>query len=92
LLDEIKDAGLNLNVSKTVIFPKGLSQETAFDVAQNISLASFVSLCFIGIGVPHGDECFCTHVGQLSTSSIIAVVACTQCEQWVRELKKEKKN
>jgi hypothetical protein len=56
LLDEIKDAGLNLNVFKTVIFPKGISQETVFDVTQNISLVSFVPLCFIGIGVTHGDE------------------------------------
>jgi hypothetical protein len=31
-----QDAGLELNVSKTSVLPKGVTQQAAFDVAQNI--------------------------------------------------------
>ena len=60
-----EDAGLDLNVSKTSFLPKGVSQQAAFDVTQNIitnsptlatlsrsiSLASFCAEGFVGIGV-----------------------------------------
>ena len=35
-----EDAGLELNVSKTSILPKGVTQQVAFDVAQSIITAS----------------------------------------------------
>ena len=60
-----EDAGLDLNVSKTSVLPKGVTQQAAFDVAHNIinaspslthlsgdvSLASFCPEGFVGIGV-----------------------------------------
>ena len=60
------DAGLELNVSKTSILPKGVTAQAAFDMAQTIMQASpslahltndllVDSFCpegFIGIGVP----------------------------------------
>ena len=66
------DAGLELNVSKTSILPKGTTAQAAFDVAQNIIqatptlahlsgdvlLASFCSQGFVGIGVPIGTDTF----------------------------------
>ena len=56
-----KDAGLELNVFKTSVLPKGITQQGAFDVAHNIinalthlssdvSLASFCPEGFVGIG------------------------------------------
>ena len=35
-----EDAGLELNVAKTSVLPKGVSQRAAFDVAQNIIQAT----------------------------------------------------
>ncbi len=66
------DAGLELNVSKTSILPKGVTAQTTFDMARNImqatpSLAhlrndflvdSFCPEGFIGIGVPIGTDTF----------------------------------
>ncbi len=63
------DAGLELNVAKTSILPKGVTDQAVFDIAQTImqataSLAhlrndflvdSFCPEGFIGIGVPIGD-------------------------------------
>ncbi len=60
------DVGLELNVSKTVILPKGITQWTVFDVSHSILTTSpalthltadvaLVSFCpegFVGIGVP----------------------------------------
>jgi len=67
-----EDAGLELNVSKTSILPKGVTQQVAFDVAQNIitaspalthlssdlALAIFCPEGFVGIGVPIGTDMF----------------------------------
>jgi hypothetical protein len=67
-----QDAGLELNVSKTSILPKGVTAQAAFDVAQNIIqatptlahlsgdvlLASFCPEGFVGIGVPIGTDVF----------------------------------
>ena len=67
-----EDAGLDLNVSKTSILPKGVTQQVAFDVAQGIITASpalthlsadlaLVIFCpedFVGIGVPIGTDIF----------------------------------
>jgi hypothetical protein len=64
-----EDAGLDLNVSKTSILPKGVTQQAAFDVAHSIvsnspaltSLNADVCLVFFcpedftGIGVPSTD-------------------------------------
>ncbi len=66
------DAGLELNVSKTSILPKGTTAQAAFDVAQGIitaspdlthlsadlALASFCPEGFVGIGVPIGTDIF----------------------------------
>ena len=35
-----EDAGLELNVGKTSVLPKGVSQQAAFDAAQNIIQAT----------------------------------------------------
>ncbi len=67
-----QDAGLELNVSKTPILPKGTTQQAVFDVAHSIlaaspeltqlsgdiSLASFCPEGFIGNGVPIGTDAF----------------------------------
>jgi hypothetical protein len=67
-----QDAGLELNVSKTPILPKGTTQQVVFDVAHSflaarpaltqlsgdISLAPFCPEGFIGIGVPIGTDAF----------------------------------
>ena len=67
-----EDAGLELNVSKTSILPKGVTEQVTFDVAQGIITASptlthlsvdlvLVSFCpegFVGIGVPIGTASF----------------------------------
>ena len=77
VLSELKevfkeDAGLELNVSKTSILPKGVTQQVAFDVAQNIItvspalthlstdvvLVSFWPESFVGIGVPITTDIF----------------------------------
>ena len=66
------DAGLELNVSKTSILPKGITSQAAFDMAQTIMQAtptlahlsndvlldSFCPEGFIGIGVPIGTDAF----------------------------------
>ena len=66
------DAGLELNVSKTFVLPKGVTEQVAFDVAHNLIAASPVlthlssdlalnSFCpegFVGIGVPIGTDMF----------------------------------
>ncbi len=66
------DTGLELNVSKTSIFPKGTTQQDVFDVTHNImtsslaltqfrvdvSLDSFCLDGFVGIGVPIGSDAF----------------------------------
>jgi hypothetical protein len=60
-----EDTGLDLNVSKTSVLPKGTTQQTVFDVSHNIinvshtlthlhgdvSLVSFCPEGFVGIGV-----------------------------------------
>jgi hypothetical protein len=67
-----EDADLELNVNKTSVLPKGVSQQAAFDVVQNIiqatsmlthlsgdvALASFCPEGFVGIGVPVGTDTF----------------------------------
>jgi hypothetical protein len=67
-----QDAGLELNVSKTSILFKGVTNQAAFDVAQNIIqatptlnhisgdvlLASFCPEGFVGIGVSIGTDAF----------------------------------
>jgi hypothetical protein len=67
-----EDAGLELNVSKTSILPKGTTAQAAFDMAQTIMEAtpSLAHLCndflvdsfcpegFIGIGVPIDTDAF----------------------------------
>ena len=67
-----EDAGLELNVLKTSVLPKGISQQAAFDAAHNIInasptlahlspdvlLASFCPEGFVGIGVPIGTDAF----------------------------------
>ncbi len=67
-----EDAGLELNVSKTSVLPKGVTQQAAFDAAHNIInasptlshlsgdvlLASFCPEGFVGIGVPIGTGAF----------------------------------
>ncbi len=66
------DAGLELNVSKTVILPKGITQQAVFDVAHSIlttspalthltadvDLASFCPEGFVGIGVSIVTDAF----------------------------------
>ena len=66
------DAGLELNVAKTSILPKGVTAQAAFDMAQTIMQAtasmahlrndflvdSFCPEGFIGIGVPIGTDAF----------------------------------
>ncbi len=66
------DVGLELNVSKTVILPKGITQKTVFDVAHRIlttspalthltvdvPLASFCPEGFVGIGVLIDTDAF----------------------------------
>jgi hypothetical protein len=67
-----QDADLELNVSKTFILPKGITDQTAFDVAQTIIqatptlthlsgdvlLSSFCPGGFVGMGVPIGTDVF----------------------------------
>jgi hypothetical protein len=66
------DAGLELNVSKTSILPKGVTPQTTFDMARTIMettptlthltnevlLDSFYPEGFIGIDVPIGTDAF----------------------------------
>jgi hypothetical protein len=49
-----EDAGLELNVSKTSVLPKGVTQQAAFDAAQKIihatpSLHVFASFCQVSL-------------------------------------------
>jgi hypothetical protein len=67
-----EDAGLDLNISKTSVLPKGVTQETEFDVAhriindnstwtpltEDVSLDSFCPEGFIGIDVSIGTDAF----------------------------------
>ena len=67
-----EDAGLDLVVSKTSVLPKGVTQQSVFDVAQTIIntsptlthrsadvlLTSFCPEGFVGIGVPIGTDAF----------------------------------
>ena len=67
-----EDAGLELNVHKTSVVPKGVSQVTVFDVVHNIIqenptlthlsgdvlLRSFCPEGFVGIGVPISTDAF----------------------------------
>jgi hypothetical protein len=67
-----KDAGLELNISKTAILPKAITQQGIFDVAHGfinatpqltqlsaeVSLDSFCPDGFVGIGVPIGTDTF----------------------------------
>jgi hypothetical protein len=67
-----EDAGLELNISKTVILPKASTQQAIFDVAHGfinttpqltqlsgeVSLDSFCHDGFVGIGVPIGTDTF----------------------------------
>ena len=41
-----EDTGLDLNVSKTSVLPKGVTQQAAFDAAQNIIHATPALTCF----------------------------------------------
>jgi hypothetical protein len=80
-----EDAGLELNVSKTSVLPKGVTQQVAFDVAHSIinnrpvltqlrgdvSLASFCPEGFIGIGVPIGTDDFVRNFVAKTCRSII---------------------
>jgi hypothetical protein len=66
------DVGLEINVSKTSILPKGVTDQTVFDLVQNIIqgkptlshlngdvlLASFCPQGFVGIGVSIGTDVF----------------------------------
>jgi hypothetical protein len=66
------DAGLELNVVKTSILPKGVTAQAAFDMAQTILQATaslahlrndflvdfFYPEGFMGIGVPIGTDAF----------------------------------
>ncbi len=67
-----EDAGLEFNISKTRTLPKGVTQQTVFDVSHNIInaipiiphlstdvlLSSFCPEGFVGIGVPIGADTF----------------------------------
>jgi hypothetical protein len=67
-----EDAGLELNISKTSILPKPITQQAIFDVAHGfinatpqltqlsgeVSLDSFRPDGFVGIGVPIGTDTF----------------------------------
>ena len=67
-----EDAGLELNISKTAILPKDITQQAIFDVAHGfinatpqltqlrgeVSLDSFRPDGFVGIGVPIGTDTF----------------------------------
>jgi hypothetical protein len=79
------DAGLELNVSKTVILPKGITQQSVFDVVYNIlttsltlthltvdvDLASFCPEGFVGIGVPIDTDTFVRNFVAKTCSDII---------------------
>jgi hypothetical protein len=90
ILTELKtvfktDAGLELNVSKTVILPKGITHQAVFDVAHNIlttsltlthltvdvDLASFCPEGSVGIGVPIGTDTFVRNFVDKTCSDII---------------------
>jgi hypothetical protein len=77
VLNELKrvlkeDAGLELNISKTVVLSKAITQQVLFDVAHafidnspqltqlsgELSLDSFRPDAFVGIGVPIGTDNF----------------------------------
>jgi hypothetical protein len=67
-----EDTGLELNISKTVILPKDITQQVIFDVAHvfindtpkltqlrgEVSLDSFHPDGIVGIGVPIGTDTF----------------------------------
>ena len=67
-----EDAGLELNVAKTSVLPKGVSQQSVFDETQYIIQAtptlthlsgdmlitSFFPEGFVGVGVPIGTDAF----------------------------------
>jgi hypothetical protein len=67
-----EDSGLELNISKTTILPKDITQQSIFDVAHvfvnvttqlthlrgEVSLDSFRPDGFVGIGVPIGTDTF----------------------------------
>ena len=66
-----EDAGLELNVFKTSVLPKGITQQSAFDEVHNINtrptlthlnrdvlLVSFCQGGSVGIGVPIGTDAF----------------------------------
>ena len=69
-----EDTGLDLHVGKTSVLPKGVSQESSFDMTQNIiqgnpcwltsgdvDLGSFCPESFVGIGVTIGTD-VCTEL------------------------------
>jgi hypothetical protein len=80
-----QDAGLDLNISKTSVLHKGVTQQTAFDAAHSIinnspaltllhadiSLASLCPQGFIGIGVPNGTDTFVRNFVAKACRSII---------------------
>ncbi len=67
-----EEASLELNVSKTSVLPEDVTQQSVFDVAQNIIYVTpplthligdvaFTCFCppdFVGIGVPIGADAF----------------------------------
>jgi hypothetical protein len=80
VLDDLKrvlkeDAGLELNISKTAILPKAITQQDIFDVVHGfitvtpsmiqlsgeVSLDSFCHDGSVGIGVPIGTDAFVNH-------------------------------
>ncbi len=89
-----EDAGLELNVSKTSVLPKSVTQQAAFDVAHSIinnspvltqlrgdvSLASFCPEGFIGIGVPIGTDAF--------VRNVVAVTVVKTCRALIDDVEK----
>jgi hypothetical protein len=72
-----EDAGLELNVPKTSVLPKGVSHQVAVDMEQNIiqttptlihlsgdvTIGSFCPEGFVGIGVPIGFRLIGVFIG-----------------------------
>ena len=88
-----EDAGVDLNVSKTSFHAKGVSQQTAFDVAHTIITNSptltslsgkrlpciFLSRWFRRMGVPNGPDAFVQRFVAKTCTSIIDDAIPTSC-------------
>jgi hypothetical protein len=84
-----EDDGLDLNISKTSVLPKGVTKQVEFDVEYSIisnspvltplnvdvSLASFCPEGFIGIGVPIGTDVFVRNFVAKTCRAIIDDIA-----------------